>query len=135
MCEGDKDLKALVAEVAAAYFSSSHVALIDIPNIIGKIAESLGGVERVQVPSEAPAAEHLKVSKAQGRKSITSDVLISFEDGKAYKSLRRHLSARGLTPEQYREKCGLPAGYPMVSPAYSAARSEFAKKLGLGQRG
>jgi predicted transcriptional regulator len=61
--------------------------------------------------------------------------LISFEDGKAYKTLRRHLSVKGLTPDQYREKWGLPRDYPMVSPSYSAQRSEMARSIGLGQKG
>jgi predicted transcriptional regulator len=70
---------------------------------------------------------------SQVKKSITPDSLISFEDGKPYKTLRRHLATRGLTPEQYRDKWGLPADYPMVSPNYSAARSAMAKHSGLGQ--
>ena len=69
------------------------------------------------------------------RKSITPDGLISFEDGKSYKTLKRHLSGHDLTPEQYREKWGLPRDYPMVAPNYSAARSQMAKSLGLGQMG
>ena len=68
------------------------------------------------------------------KKTITPDYLISLEDGRRYKSLRRHLAARGLTPEQYREKWGLPHDYPMVAPSYSARRSELARSLGLGQK-
>ncbi len=68
------------------------------------------------------------------RKSITPETLISFEDGRPYKTLKRHLAGRGLTPEQYRQKWGLPADYPMVSPNYSAARSQMAKSLGLGRK-
>ena len=66
---------------------------------------------------------------------MTPDALISFEDNKPYKTLRRHLATHGLSPEQYREKWGLPRDYPMVAPNYSAARSQMAKQLGLGQRG
>ena len=67
------------------------------------------------------------------KKSITPDFLISLEDGKRYKSLKRHLKGRGLTPEQYREKWGLPRDYPMVAPNYAKQRSELAKAIGLGQ--
>jgi predicted transcriptional regulator len=69
------------------------------------------------------------------KKSITPDYVICLEDGKKFKSLKRHLrTAYDMTPEQYREKWGLPADYPMVAPAYAAARSELAKKMGLGQQ-
>ena len=67
------------------------------------------------------------------KKSITANHLISMEDGRPYKSLKRHLTARGLTPAQYREKWSLPLDYPMVAPNYSKARSELAKAIGLGQ--
>ena len=73
-------------------------------------------------------------SSAAIRKSITPDALISFEDGKGYKSLKRTLSIRGLTPDQYRAKWGLPSDYPMVSPNYSAQRSALAHKIGLGKK-
>ena len=66
------------------------------------------------------------------KKSVTDDYLISMEDGKQYQSLKRHLATRGLTPDQYRAKWGLPNDYPMVAPGYSARRSELAKNLGLG---
>jgi predicted transcriptional regulator len=69
------------------------------------------------------------------KKAIKPDYIISFEDGKQYKSMKRHLTGRGLTPAQYREKWGLPKDFPMVAPNYSAARSEMAKNLGLGQQG
>lgn len=68
------------------------------------------------------------------RKSIGDDYLISMEDGRRYKSLKRHLSGRGLTPEQYRQKWGLPSDYPVVAPAYARQRSELAKALGLGRK-
>jgi predicted transcriptional regulator len=77
----------------------------------------------------------VKATPAQIRKSITRDALISFEDGKPYKTLKRHLTTFGLTIEQYRAKWGLPADYPTVAPSYSEARSAMAKALGLGQGG
>jgi predicted transcriptional regulator len=80
----------------------------------------------------APAVE--KLTPSQIRKSITPDALISFEDGKPYKTLRRHLTIRGLTPEAYREKWGLPRDYPMTSASYSEQRSKLALALGLGNQ-
>ena len=95
---------------------------------------------RVSTPScrasatEQPiaAAGPEKPTAAQIKKSVTHDGIISFEDGKTYKTMRRHLTLRGLTPEAYRAKYGLPADYPMTSAAYSAQRSELARSLGLG---
>jgi predicted transcriptional regulator len=137
MSESDVALRQLVAQVAAAYFSNSHVNAAEIPNVIAQIASSLGGVSdgTGQAASEEASAAGPKLSRAQIRKSITPDALLSFEDNKPYKTLRRHLATRGLSPEQYREKWGLPSDYPMVAPNYSAARSQLAKSLGLGQRG
>ena len=137
MAESDVALRQLVAQVAAAYFSNSHVNPSEIPNVIGQIASSLGGVNdgTGQTASEEAPVSGPKLTRAQVRKSITPDALHSFEDNKPYKTLRRHLATRGLTPEQYREKWGLPSDYPMVAPNYSAARSQLAKSLGLGQRG
>jgi predicted transcriptional regulator len=129
-------LRSLVAQVAAAYFTNSHVATDEIPSVIAQISASLSSVSAVAgsraTSEEASSAP--KLGRAQIRKSITSDALISFEDNKSYKTLRRHLAARGLTPAEYRAKWGLPDDYPMVAPSYSAARSEMAKTLGLGQR-
>ena len=130
-------LRSLVAQVTAAYFTNSHVAPGEIPAVIAQVAASLSSVSTGA--SERPNAEATaaapKLSRAQIRKSITPDALISFEDNRPYKTLRRHLAVRGLSPGGYRAKWGLPSDYPMVAPGYSAARSELAKALGLGQRG
>lgn len=137
MSEADDRMRELVAEVAGAYFSNSHVNPSEIPNVISQIASSLGGIgggSQSQGQAEEAAAPK-KATAGQVRKSITPDALISFEDNRPYKTLRRHLSGRGLSPEQYREKHGLPSDYPMVAPSYSAMRSEMARNLGLGQRG
>jgi predicted transcriptional regulator len=136
MSEQDDHLRELVAEVAAAYFSNSHVGAQDIPTVINQIASSLSGVSG-QASSAEPTAdepETPKATSAQVKKSITPAALISFEDNRGYKTLKRHLSTRGLTPEQYREKWGLPRDYPMVAPSYSEARSAMAKSLGLGRK-
>ena len=135
--EQSHSLRDLVAEVAAAYFANSHVGVAEIGTVIDQIAKSLGMVGATAAPSVAPeedAAASRKLTSAQIRRSITPDALISFEDGKSYKTLRRHLAVKGLTPDQYREKWGLPTDYPMVSTNYSAQRSQMAKDLGLGAR-
>ena len=135
MADEAADLRTLVAEVAAAYFTNSHVNASDISNVISQIAQSLSAVGSGQAVSVvSDGAEQKTATPAQIRKSITPDGLISFEDGKSYKTLKRHLSTKGLTLDQYREKWGLPRDYPSVAPNYSAARSQMAKQLGLGQR-
>jgi predicted transcriptional regulator len=147
MPESSERLRELVAEVAAAYFSNSPVAASEIANVISQVAIALAGVggsveakSSDETSSPAPvvagdAATATKLSTAQVRRSITPEALISFEDGKPYKTLKRHLSSRGLTVEEYKSKWGLPADYPMVSPSYSASRSAMAISLGLGQKG
>jgi len=119
----------LSAEIVSAYVAKNSVQVSDLPILIQAVHGALlkiasGSVEK---PVEAPSPV------VPVKKSITPDYLISLEDGKRYKSLRRHLSTRGLTPEQYREKWGLPRDYPMVAPNYSKARSALAKSAGLGQ--
>lgn len=138
MSDESNRLRELVATVAAAYFSNSHVSASDIPGVISQIAGSLSNVGAAATDTAAePVAEAAapRATRAQISRSITPDALVSFEDGKRYKTLRRHLSTRGLSPEQYREKWGLPRDYPMVAPSYSAARSQMAKSLGLGRKG
>ena len=137
----DESLRVLVADVAAAYFANSHVGVDDIPLVISQIASSLGSIggSTPASPSQTMAEPNYDTrprqpTAAQIRKSITPDALISFEDNKGYKTLKRHLTLRGLTPDQYREKWGLPRDYPMVSPNYSTARSQMAKSLGLGRK-
>lgn len=142
MTEADDRLRGLVAEVAAAYFSTSPVSPNEISHVINQIATGLssvgstsqGTVEVVNGTTEAVSPVAVKATPGQIRKSITPEALISFEDGRPYKTLKRHLSTRGLTVEQYRAKWGLPADYPSVSPNYSAARSQMAISLGLGQK-
>ena len=121
---------AMAADIVSAYVSNNHIQSGELPNLITSVHASLsrlGGED----PTAAPEPE--KLTSAQIRKSITPDAIISFEDGKGYKTMRRHLTLRGLTPEAYRAKWGLPADYPMVTTSYSAKRSELAKSLGLGQ--
>jgi predicted transcriptional regulator len=128
------DLRKIVADVAAAYFANSHVTPSDIPSVIGQIANSLMAIGGNAPMSSAEAVEAARASPAQIRRSISREALISFEDNRPYKTLRRHLAVRGLSPEQYRSKWGLPKDYPMVAPSYSEARSNLAKARGLGSR-
>jgi predicted transcriptional regulator len=90
-------------------------------------------LKALSAPKPAPEAER-PVPAVPIKKSISHDYIISLEDGRRYKSLKRHLSGRGLTPEQYREKWGLPVDYPMVAPSYAQQRSELAKSMGLGRK-
>ena len=130
----DPELRKIVAEVAAAYFSNSHVTPSEIPMVVNQIAQSLSAVGSPPAEAPADAAQQPNLTSAQIRKSITRDALVSFEDNRPYKTLRRHLAVRGLTPEQYRSKWGLPKDYPMVAPSYSEARSQMARTIGLGSR-
>ena len=123
------DFLGLTADLVAAYVANNSVPTAELPDLMAKVHAALRGLTRAaSVKSDKPEPP----TPAQVRKSITSDALISFEDGKPYKTLRRHLTLRGLSPEAYREKWGLPADYPMTAPSYSAQRSELARSLGLG---
>ena len=127
----------LVAEVSSAYFSTNQARVADIPDVIRNVAEALrtaGGHDEAAAAVGEPA-ERPRPSRAQIRASIRPDALISFEDHKPYKTLGRHLAARGLTADSYRAKWGLPDDYPMVAPSYSAARSRLAKQMGLAELG
>ena len=119
----------LAAEIVSAFVSNNAVPSAELPALIASVHSALAKVANGQTekPAEAP------VPPVSIKKSITPDFLISLEDGRRYKSLKRHLKGRGLTPEQYREKWGLPRDYPMVAPNYAKQRSELAKALGLGQ--
>ena len=121
----------LAAELVAAYVSNNRVSVSEIPGVIASVHAALSGLGNAA--SAEPAGPE-KLTPAQIRKSVTPDALISFEDGKSYKTLKRHLTIRGLTPEGYRVKYGLPSDYPMTSASYSTQRSELARSLGLGQQ-
>lgn len=126
----DAELITLTADITSAYVSNNAVQSAEISKIIETIhasLRSLGG------PKSEPAPEK-PVPHINIKKTVTPDFLISLEDGKHYKSLKRHLSGRGLTPSGYREKWGLPHDYPMVASAYAAKRSELAKSIGLGRK-
>lgn len=122
----------LTADIVSAYVSNNSVPASDLPALINDVHAALSrvvsGVAPV-VPAEAPRPA------IPVKKSITADYLICLEDGKKFKSLKRHLRTQyNMSPEQYREKWGLPADYPMVAPNYSATRSRLAKDNGLGRK-
>jgi predicted transcriptional regulator len=129
--EDNSALIELTADVVSAYVSNNTVAAGDIAGLINDVYVALTRVGSAPV---APPAEPQKPA-INPKKSITPDYIICLEDGKKFKSLKRHLSTTfGLSPEQYREKWGLPADYPMVAPNYAEARSRLAKEMGLGQK-
>jgi predicted transcriptional regulator len=120
----------LTADVVAAYVANNAVQKTDIAALIATVHSSLVGLSQPAQPQQAERP----VPPVSVKKSIGDDFIISMEDGRRYKSLKRHLSGRGLTPEQYREKWGLPIDYPMVAPSYARQRSELAKSMGLGRQ-
>ena len=121
----------LTAEIVSAYVSNNTVASSDIPALINQVHSALLKVSNGETPS---SSEPLRPA-VPVKRSINPDFLICLEDGKKFKSLKRHLRSQyQMTPEQYREKWGLPHDYPMVAPNYAAARSTLAKQMGLGQQ-
>ena len=122
----------LAAQIVAAYVANNPVPRAELPKLIGETYRALG----LAMGSEVPREELAELRPAINvKKSITADFLICLEDGKKFKSLKRHLRSHyNLSPEQYREKWNLPADYPMVAPQYAEARSNLAKRMGLGQR-
>jgi predicted transcriptional regulator len=127
--EQQLDFASITADVVSSYVSNNSVHRADLPNVIASVHAAL---QELTTPKQAePEKPEPRVSI---RKSITPDFLISLEDGKKYKTLKRHLGKLGLTAEQYRAKWDLPADYPMVASNYAAKRSELARSSGLGQQ-
>ena len=121
----------LTAEIVSAYVSNNPVAAGDIAALINQVHAAL---QRVSGGGGEVASEPLKPAVSL-KKSITPEHIVCLEDGKKFKSLKRHLRTQyNMTPEQYRDKWNLPPDYPMVAPNYAAARSHLAKQMGLGQQ-
>ena len=121
----------LTADVVAAYVSNNSVPVAELGNLIADVHAALG---RVGAASEPPPADRAKPA-VNPKRSVHDDYIVCLEDGKKFKSLKRHLMTHyNLTPDQYREKWGLDSSYPMVAPNYAAARSQLAKNMGLGRK-
>jgi predicted transcriptional regulator len=123
------DFASITADIVSSYVANNSVHRGDLPTVIASVHAALLGLttpKQEECDKPQPAVSI--------RKSITPDFLISLEDGKKYKTLKRHLGKLGLTAEEYRAKWGLPADYPMVAPNYAAKRSELARSSGLGQQ-
>ncbi|WP_432284847.1 MucR family transcriptional regulator [Aminobacter sp. BA135] len=121
----------LTAHVVSAYVSNNPVPVGELPGLIGQIHIALKGTAGGAAPEKPEALK----PAVPIRKSVMPDYIVSLEDGKKFKSLKRHLATHyGLTPDEYRVKWGLAADYPMVAPNYAAARSALAKTMGLGRK-
>ncbi|MEM6899853.1 MAG: MucR family transcriptional regulator [Pseudomonadota bacterium] len=122
------ELIQLTAHIVSAYVGQNSIDSSELPSLIKKVHESLGELGNVSDKSAAlkPAVPI--------KKSVTDDYLVCLEDGEKFRSLRRHLRSKyDMSPEEYRDKWGLPHDYPMVAPSYAKQRSDLAKKMGLGQ--
>jgi predicted transcriptional regulator len=121
----------LTASIVSAYVSNNTVPAGELPSLISHVHSALMNVSEGRVPAVTePSKPAISV-----KRSITDDYLVCLEDGKRFKSLKRHLRTRyDMSPDQYREKWGLPSDYPMVAPNYAQARSRLAKQMGLGQQ-
>ena len=120
----------LAGDIVAAYVSKNALSPADLPKLIGGVYVALAGLGHPPVALAAPPLKPV----VPVRKSVTPDYLICLDDGKRFKSLKRHLAALGMTPEQYRAKWHLPPDYPMVAPSYSEIRSQLARSNGLGRQ-
>ncbi|MDG4889721.1 MucR family transcriptional regulator [Mesorhizobium sp. WSM4887] len=120
----------LTADIVSAYVSKNAVPVSSLPDLIASVNSSLARIGQPiepEKPTQLPAVNP--------KRSVTSDYIICLEDGKKFRSLKRHLTTHfGLTPDEYREKWGLPRDYPMVAPNYSESRSALAKSMGLGRK-
>jgi predicted transcriptional regulator len=124
------DLLELTTEIVSSHVANNSVAVQDLPDLIRQVYGTLSTIE------QAPAAQADRPQPAVPvKKSVTPDFIICLEDGRKLKMLKRHLkTAYNMTPEEYRERWGLPADYPMVAPNYARQRSNLAKKIGLGTK-
>ena len=121
----------LTADIVSAFVSNNSAHATDLPEIIRSVHAALVGITTPK-PEAAPA--EAPTPAVPIRKSVTDDYIISLEDGRKFKSMKRYLAGLGMTPDQYRAKWGLPRDYPMVAPGYAAKRSELAKAVGLGRK-
>jgi len=126
------ELLALTTEIVASHVSNNEVRTDELPHLIQQVYSSLANA----APGAVKAEPELPQPAVAIKKSVMPDYIVCLEDGKKLKMLKRHLKTRyDMTPEEYRERWGLPSDYPMVAPNYAAQRSELAKKIGLGTKG
>lgn len=131
MSDQNVELIALTASIVSAYVARNNVPTPDLARVIASTHAALAGLGG----PPAPVAAEPLVPAVPIRKSVTPDAIICLEDGRAFKTLKRHLSTSyGMTPDQYRAKWNLPADYPMVAPNYAESRSALAKAIGLGRK-
>ena len=123
------DFTSLAASIISAYVANNSVPAAELP---GLIASTHAALTQLGAPA-APAEPERPTPPVPIRKTVTPDHIISLEDGRPYKTLKRHLAGRGMTPDEYRRKWGLPHDYPMVAASYAEQRSQLAKSAGLGQ--
>lgn len=130
--DAKSDITRLTAEIVAAYVGKNAVPQAELPKLIADVHKALAHASLPASGKEEPAELRPAIAI---KKSVTPEYIICLEDGKKFKSLKRHLRSQyDMSPEQYRERWGLPADYPMVAPKYAEARSSLAKRMGLGQR-
>jgi predicted transcriptional regulator len=131
--QGPCELLGLTAQIVAAHVSNNSVSLAEVPSLIEQVHRTLSGLGTT--PAVAAPPPERPQPAVPVKKSVTDDYLVCLEDGKKLKMLKRHLkTAYDMTPEQYRERWGLPQDYPMVAPNYARHRSSLAKKIGLGTK-
>lgn len=126
------DFVELAGDIASAYVSNNSIPVSELPALIQGIHAALTGLANGKAQA-APEAEVEKPTAPQIRKSVMQDGIVSFLDGKTYKTLKRHLTTHGLDPQSYRQRYGLSTDYPMVAPEYAKRRSDLAKSIGLGR--
>lgn len=126
---GDELLEVTVS-IVSAYVANNSVPMASLPEVVASVHSALQQLGPAAAkPEKEPLTPPVSI-----KKSVTPDYIISMEDGRPYKALKRHLTGRGMTPAEYRQKWSLPADYPMVAPNYAAKRSELAKSIGLGRK-
>ena len=130
---GDTNLRELTADVVSAYVSNNPVPMAELSNLIAEVHRALGSTSDASNGSSEPAERPKPAVPI--KRSVTPDYIVCLEDGKQFKSLKRHLSSKyDMTPEEYRARWNLPPDYPMVAPNYAAARSKLAREMGLGRK-
>ncbi|ESQ79654.1 MucR family transcriptional regulator [Asticcacaulis sp. YBE204] len=130
--ENKSEITEMAVEIVSAYVGNNSVSASELPALIQNVYAALNSIGL----GEAPAPEAPKEPAVSVKKSISNDFIVCLEDGRKFKSLKRHLRTKyNMSPEEYRAKWNLPKDYPMVAPNYAKARSDLAKQMGLGQGG